>query len=97
MTLRGEISIKLGPRPYTKLAGNTPYPGQVKLDSLKLVRDRADSDKWRLPKSEVQRVLALVSPARKQTGSRCGASPLAPALFESQGDSMHAISMSNKK
>lgn len=66
VTLKGEIRIKLDPRPYTKLAGNTPYPGQVKLDSLQLVRDRADSDKWRLPKSEVQRVLALVSSAESK-------------------------------
>jgi hypothetical protein len=35
-------------------------PGQVKLDSLRLVCDRADSDKWRLPKDELQRVLGLV-------------------------------------
>jgi hypothetical protein len=59
-TLRGEIKTELGPRPYVKLGGNARYPGQVKLDSLRLVRDRADSDKWRLPKDELQRVLGLV-------------------------------------
>ena len=64
-TLRDSITIELGPRPYVKLGGNARHPGQVKLDSLKLVRDRADSDKWRLPNDELQRVIGLVGGGEK--------------------------------
>ncbi len=59
-TLSGDIKIVLDPNPYIKLAGNDRYPGHVKLDSLKLVRNHPNSNKWYLPEDELRRVVGLV-------------------------------------
>lgn len=60
-TLKGEVRIHVACRPYAKIGGNTRFSGHLDLESVRLVRDRSGTNRWYLPKDEVERITAMAT------------------------------------